>query len=362
MTAGSSDPVDGSPEQRRWQADLRLRERELDIKERAATQDAAQKAREFDAKLSDQRWARWTNPLVLAIFAAALAALGNAWLAYVNGAAQRELELTRSNEQIKLEREKAEGQLRIENSKAEAARILEVIKTADPEKAAVNLAFLLDAGLIADDARKEALKTFLKNRKPGEGPSIPPVGAASFSRPNYNLPIPPENPSQTKAATRLLSLAVAEINRNIDEEVTAERILQYWRAIPSFSAPSVQMPWNAAFLSWLIRESGNKDNLVMSASGIAIWRDALAKKLTFVPNEKPVLPGDIVVFLRAGAENLEEVRAGKVSFTPTGNGIVYSSSADKFSVIEGNVGNAIRLHEHLMTEKIVGFIRLSDAQ
>jgi hypothetical protein len=135
-----------------------LRERELDIKERAAAQDAAQKAREFDAKLADQRWARWTNPLVLAVFAAALAALGNAWLAYVNGAAQREIERTRSD-----------GQLLIENSKAEAARILEVIKTADPEKAAVNLAFLLDAGLIADDARRAALKTFLDNPSRARG-------------------------------------------------------------------------------------------------------------------------------------------------------------------------------------------------
>ena len=197
-----------------------------------------------------------------------------------------------------LERTRSEGQLLIENSKAEAARILEVIKTADPEKAAVNLAFLLDAGLIADSERRAALKTFLDNRKPGEGPSIPPTGAATpFSRPNYNLPLPPANPSQTKAATRLLGLAVAEINRNVDEEVTAVRIMQYWLAVPSFSAPSVQTSWNAAFLSWLIRESGNTDNLPMSAAGMAIWRDALAKKLTFIPNEKPVLPGDIVIFL-----------------------------------------------------------------
>lgn len=143
MTLGSSDAVDASLEEQRWKDDLRLRERELDLKERTAALDAAQKAREFDAKLADQRWARWTNPLVLAVFAAALAALGNAWLAYVNSEAQRALELTRSD-----------GQLRIENSKAEAARILEVIKTADTEKAAENLAFLLDAGLIADDARK----------------------------------------------------------------------------------------------------------------------------------------------------------------------------------------------------------------
>jgi hypothetical protein len=350
MTPGFSDAVEAGPEQQRWQADLRLRERELDIKERAAAQDAAQKAREFDAKLADQRWARWTNPLVLAVFAAALAALGNAWLAYVNGAAQREIERTRS-----------EGQLVIENSKAEAARILEVIKTADPEKAAENLAFLLDAGLIADDARRAALKTFLDNRKPGEGPSIPPTGAAApLNRPNYNLPIPPENPLQTKAATKLISLAVGEINRNVDEEAAAERILQYWHAIPSFNATNIRTPWSGAFLAWLIRETGNNDNLPMAPSHMVIWRDALTKKLTFAPNEKPVLPGDIVIFLRAPAENLEDVRAGRALSVSSGAGVVYSSSPDKFSAIQGNTGSAIRLHDHVMTEKIVGFIRLSD--
>ena len=67
-----------------------------------------------------------------------------------------------------------------------------------------------------------------------------------------------------------------------------------------------------------------------------------------------------MIYLRASAENVEDVRAGKGSFMPTGNGVVYSSSADKFSVIEGNIGNAVRLRDHLMTEKIVGFIRLSD--
>ena len=182
-----SDAVEAGPEQQRWQAELRLRERELDIKERAAAQDAVQKAREFDAKLADQRWARWTNPLVLAVSAAVLAALGNAWLAYYNGAAQRELETTRND-----------GQLRIENSKAEAARILEVIKTDDTEKAAVNLAFLLDAGLITDDKRKAALKSFLDKRQPGEGPSIPPIGAVVPQG-------PPDQPMSRVAEVDLLA-------------------------------------------------------------------------------------------------------------------------------------------------------------
>ena len=106
-----SDAVEAGPEQQRWQAELRLRERELDIKERAAAQDAVQKAREFDAKLADQRWARWTNPLVLAVSAAVLAALGNAWLAYYNGAAQRELKppATTANFASKIQRPRRRG-------------------------------------------------------------------------------------------------------------------------------------------------------------------------------------------------------------------------------------------------------------
>jgi hypothetical protein len=366
MTPGSSDAIDAGPEQQRWQAELRLRERELDIKERAAAQDAAQKARELDVKLADQRWARWTNPLVLAVFAAALAAFGNTWLAYVNGAAQRELELTRSNEQVKLEREKAEGQLRIENSKAEAARILEVIKTADTEKAAENLKFLLEAGLITDPGRKKSLEGFLARRKPGEGPSIPPPGAAvSFGHPSYNLPPPADNPLQTKAATRLLGAAVAEINRNVDEETATERIQQYWRATNTQVADVGTLPWSAAFLSWLIREAGNSNRLPMSATNIAIWNDAVRKRLTFAPNEKPVLPGDIVVMTRGAGSgpSLDDIRAGRIDFAPTSSGVVYAVAPEKFSIIMGNTGNAIRLRDlSLSTAGLVGFIRLSDAQ
>jgi hypothetical protein len=39
-------------------------------------------------------------------------------------------------------------------TKAEAARILEVIRTDNPDKAATNLKFLVDAGLISDAGRK----------------------------------------------------------------------------------------------------------------------------------------------------------------------------------------------------------------
>ena len=55
-----------------------------------------------------------------------------------------------------LETTKTEQARILEESKAEAARILEVIKTGNnSDKAAVNLKFLVDAGLISDPDRRE---------------------------------------------------------------------------------------------------------------------------------------------------------------------------------------------------------------
>jgi hypothetical protein len=104
----------------------------------------------------------------------------------------------------------------------------------------------------------------------------------------------------------------------------------------------------------LIRESGNKD-LAVAATNIAIWNDAVAKKLAFLPGEKAALPGDIVIFNRRGSEKIDELRSGKISYLPTGSGVVYSSDQDKFSSIEGNVGNAVRLRDHLLVDRIIGY-------
>src|SRR6185503_13596496 len=118
-------------EREKWAADLRLRERELDLRE------------------EEQRQARWRSPLTVAIFAAALAAAGNAVVAFVNGNSQRDLE----------------------DGKAESERILEMIKTGDPDSAADNLQFLLDSGLIADQTRVAKLASYLKTRGAGTGPA-----------------------------------------------------------------------------------------------------------------------------------------------------------------------------------------------
>jgi len=131
-------------EREKWLGEYELRKREIDIKER------------------EQSRSRWSNPVVLAVLAAALAGLGNAAATWLNGIEQRNLESARS-EQAKL----------MEETKAEAARILEIIKTGDADKAAANLKFLVDTGLISSADRIKSIEAFLAHRPEGGGPALP---------------------------------------------------------------------------------------------------------------------------------------------------------------------------------------------
>jgi hypothetical protein len=142
----------------RWEADIRLRERELAVKER----EQETNSREVDAKIKELKRAKWNNPLVIAVLAAAVAAAGNAAVALINGVEQRAQDERRAITESDLE----EG-------KAETARILEVLKTNDPDKAAVNLEFLLKAGLISNDERRKNLLAYLAKRTPGQGAALP---------------------------------------------------------------------------------------------------------------------------------------------------------------------------------------------
>ncbi|HVI28094.1 hypothetical protein [Hansschlegelia sp.] len=95
---------------------------------------------------------KWSSPIIVTLISVSLSAglgLGsNAWVSWINASAQADLE----------------------RSKAEATRILEVIKTGDPDKAAANLRFLIDTGLIPSS---EKLSQYMKSRKEGEGASLP---------------------------------------------------------------------------------------------------------------------------------------------------------------------------------------------
>jgi hypothetical protein len=145
-------------EREKWLAEIELRKRELDLKER----DQANRDAEIELKRQEQAASKWRSPLVVAILAAAAAAAGNATVTVINGNLQRDLE-----------GRKRDAEIRLEASKAESTRILEMIKTGDIERAAGNLEFLLKTGLVTDAERITKLTEFLKNRTRGGGPSLP---------------------------------------------------------------------------------------------------------------------------------------------------------------------------------------------
>jgi hypothetical protein len=131
-------------EQQKWRDEYQLKTRELDLKQK------------------EQQRSNWSNPLVVAILAAAVAGLSNAFVAMINGRLQRQIEQS-----------KAAESLRIEESRSEAGRILEMIKTGEPDKAAGNLKFLIDTGLISNEERVAQIQRYLSTRQPGTGPFLP---------------------------------------------------------------------------------------------------------------------------------------------------------------------------------------------
>jgi len=123
--------------------ELSLREREIQIK-----------AEEVELKRSEAEKNSRLGPILIAVWTAAIAALGNGVVTWING------------QQMHL----------LEREKAQSAVILEVVKTNSPDKAASNLAFLVDIGVISQEQAGERLQKYLKTRVAGQGPSIPQSG------------------------------------------------------------------------------------------------------------------------------------------------------------------------------------------
>lgn len=146
-----ADKENSPTEREKWQAELELKREEL-----------ALKRKEIDGREVESRRARWSSPLVLAILGAILAAIGNIVATFYSGVEQRNIETLKHEAEQETEREKAESQL-----------ILEVIKTANPDKAAENLAFLVSTRLINDKTRREAISAYIKSRPTGTGVTLP---------------------------------------------------------------------------------------------------------------------------------------------------------------------------------------------
>lgn len=91
-----------------------------------------------------------TNPILIGAFLTAYVTIASSYFTWVNSRAQTKLE----------------------EAKFESSVILEVIKSSDPDKAAVNLEFLRDTGILPEYLSFQ-LKKYLNQRVPHTGASLP---------------------------------------------------------------------------------------------------------------------------------------------------------------------------------------------
>lgn len=117
----------------------------LEFEKERAEQDLALRAEELEFKKNDPNRRFLRNPLLLAITAAAIGLFGNILSTLYSSWLQ--------------------------DQKAESDLILEVVKTGNPDLAADNLQFLIEAGLISD--QNDKLTAYLNNRAKGTGIFLP---------------------------------------------------------------------------------------------------------------------------------------------------------------------------------------------
>jgi hypothetical protein len=135
----------------------------LAFERKKADREFALKQRALDLKEREAKRALLKSPWFLALLAAFLGLLGNIFVTWMNATANRE----------------------IEERRAELNRVLEAITTADPDKAATNLQFLIKTGLYHD--RDGTLMAYLNSRQPGTGPTLPfwPAFSSKFGAANW---------------------------------------------------------------------------------------------------------------------------------------------------------------------------------
>lgn len=239
----------------------------------------------------------------------------------------------------------------------------ELAKSDDQISRAKVLLFLVRAGILNSLSRDELEKMALVDLgQPNQDIGIPPT-LGGILPPRYNIAPPDPKLSANKTTARIIEIATKELNNNISEDETIDKIMTYWNTIENLDRRTINQntPWSSAFLAWVMREAGIT-RIKSSAANIVMWNQALEQGLTFFPGSQAPQAGDIALFARGDARRrIAEIRTRTNAFVPTALGIVYSVNGDDFQSIEPNAGNAIRLiPRSTKAQDLVGFIRLKE--
>ncbi|MGR3759242.1 hypothetical protein ACUXV3_03820 [Roseobacteraceae bacterium NS-SX3] len=146
----------------KWADEVRMREREISAREIEVKANLLEQQNKAEHLRTEEQKSRQLHrsPFAVAILAAAIAAGGNDYVAYLNGLATSEVERLKGDQTI----------------------ILDAIRSGnDPDQAAENLRFIVDARLIYDAGRRAEIQSFLDRRLQGEGPSLPVAGVPSLA-------------------------------------------------------------------------------------------------------------------------------------------------------------------------------------
>lgn len=225
----------------------------------------------------------------------------------------------------------------------------ELSKTQDTDERAKVLLFLAKAGVL------DGLNVAELEKLAADVEAIPTTIGQGI--PSYNEPLPESVAGQTPTGNTLHTLAVEELNRNIEENASLDRVRAYWSVLPADQAVNADatLPWGAVFISWLIHQTGNPDGLAMTPDSVGLWRSATSRGLTLVTPDD-VLPGDVAIYAQSAA-NTEKLRAG--GFGPGAACIVHKVAGTMIDCIMGNIRNAVRIQpQDRQSDRLIGYFRV----
>lgn len=201
---------------------------------------------------------QWRNPLFIGLLVAIVGLAGNIGVTIHNGYLERaKLDAARERtsaefaQQLKLQEEKRQGDL-----------VLEAIKTGHPDRAAENLSFLLDTGLIQDSSKQ--LTAFLARRRPGTGPFLPQPGAASLDP--LARPRAAEDISKLRQIVRALDADIIAL-QEVQGPAAAERIFdpQQYAFVFAKDDDNLDFPGFAVRRNVAVERNPDLDALVVGA-------------------------------------------------------------------------------------------------
>lgn len=139
---------------------------------------------------------------------------------------------------------------------------------------------------------------------------------------------------------------------------TLTELDQYWQSVGKTYKSMKGEAWSAAFISWLMKESGAKDSFKYSASHSTYIREAIKNRKEnkgswkgYKPSEVKIEKGDLVCYARQGGVNYDTTS----SYTSHCD-IVSSVDRKKkqISTIGGNVSDSVKVTSYAIDKK--GFL------